>query len=90
MDDAAAQDKRNQLDAELAKSPDDVGIAFGTELFNAFVKRGWLTMEDFSAYNTRLFPQRVTAYDRVHFVFPSLDIGETAFEISQLRKVHGD
>lgn len=72
-----------ELDKQLAGASPSAGIAFGTELFNEFRKRGWFTLEVFSVLGTSLFPDRVPAYNKTHFVFPSWGIQDVEFKVGK-------
>lgn len=78
-------EKKAELDKQLENAPANVGIAFGTQLFNEFRNRGWFTLETFGALGTTLFAEQVPAYKKTHFVFPSWGIQETEFKIGSLQ-----
>lgn len=71
------------LDKELQNTSDNVGIAFGTELFNEFKNRGWFTLETFSVLGTTLFSEQLPAYNKTHFVFSSWGINDLEFKVGQ-------
>ena len=72
-----------ELDKQLEGASPNVGIAFGTELFNEFRNRGWFTLEVFGVLGTMLFPERVPAYKETHFVFPSRGIQDLEFKVGK-------
>lgn len=72
-----------ELEKQLAGASPSVGIAFGTELFNEFRKRGWFTLEVFGVLGTTLFAERLPAYNKSHFVFPSWDIQDLEFKVGK-------
>lgn len=78
-------EKKAELDKLLENAPANVGIAFGTELFNEFRNRGWFTLETFGALGTTLFAELVPAYKKTHFVFPSWGIQEAEFKIGSIQ-----
>jgi hypothetical protein len=67
--------KKAELDKQLEGAPQNFGIAFGTELFNEFRKRGWFTLEVFGA--------QVPTYKKTHFAFLSWGIKEREFEVGK-------
>lgn len=71
------------LDEELKSTSNNVGIAFGIELFNEFKKRGWFTLERYGALGTTLFSEQLPAYNKTHFVFPSWSINDFEFKVGQ-------
>jgi hypothetical protein len=75
--------KKAELDKQLEGAPQNVGIAFGTELFNEFRKRGWFTLEVFGALGTTLFAGQVPTYKKTHFAFLSWGIKEREFEVGK-------
>lgn len=83
MNDAVAKVKQADLDGALKNAPADVGIAFGFDLFLAFVARGWLTMEDFGATGASLYNGRLPAYQRTHFAFVSMDVPDEDYELGK-------
>lgn len=72
-----------ELDKELQNTSGNVGIAFGTELFNEFKKRQWFTLETFGALGTTIFSEQLPAYNKTHFVFRSWGINDLEFKIGQ-------
>jgi hypothetical protein len=83
MDDILATTKKAELDAALATVGRDVGILFGVGLFEAFRVRNWITVEYSSAVGSTLFGDKVPAYDRSHFVFPTWNIPDFEFRIGK-------
>lgn len=75
------EEKKTELDKQLESASPNVGIVFGTELFNEFRKRGWFTLEVFGALGTTLFAEQVPAYKKTHFVFPSWGIKDLEFKV---------
>ncbi len=74
---------RQELDQQLGSAPPNVGIAFGTELFNEFKQRGWLTLETFGVFGTTLFAGKVPAYGKTHFAFPTWGIQVLEFRVGK-------
>jgi len=72
-----------ELDKQLEVAVPNVGIAFGVELFDEFRKRGWFTLEVFGTLGTTLFAERVPAYDKTHFAFPSWGISDREFIVGE-------
>lgn len=70
-----------ELDRQLVGTPPNVGIAFGVELFDEFRKRSWFTLENFSVLGTSSFSEKLPAYKRSHFVFPSWDLDDLEFKV---------
>lgn len=79
--------KKAELDEELKSASPNVGIAFGTELFNEFLNRGWLTLETFGALGTTLFSDKVHAYQKTHVAFSSLDIEDLDFKVGRSESI---
>jgi len=74
-----------ELDKQLKDAPLNVGIVFGTELFNEFRKRNWFTLEEFGVLGTTLFAMRLPAYEKTHFVFSSWDIPDLKFKVGKIQ-----
>lgn len=72
-----------ELDNELMNASDNVGIAFGTELFKEFKKREWFTLETFGVLGTTLFSEQLPTYNKTHFVFQSWGINDLEYKIGQ-------
>lgn len=83
MDDQALETIKRQLDTELEKADEHIGIAFGMELYAAFGKKGWLTREKFSASGTGAFPIDVVAYGKTHNAIACWDVSEWAYRIGK-------
>jgi hypothetical protein len=74
---------KTELDMQLEDAPANVGIAFGTEIFNEFRKRNWITLEKFGVLGTTLFAQKLPAYKKTHFIFSSWDIPDFEFKVGK-------
>lgn len=72
-----------ELDRQLESASPNVGIAFGTELFNEFHDRDWFTLEKFSVLGTTWFEMEVPAYKKTHFVFPSWGVLDREFNVGK-------
>lgn len=74
---------RADLDVQLHNLSPNVGIAFGSELFNEFRNRGWFTLEKFGVLGTTLFTDQLLlpAYQRSHCVFLSWAIDDLKFQV---------
>jgi hypothetical protein len=83
MDDILATAKKVELDAALATVGRDVGILFGVGLFEAFRVRNWITVEYFTAVGTTHFGDKVPAYERTHFAFPTWNIPDLEFRVGK-------
>jgi hypothetical protein len=81
----AIEHKRRELDNQLKSAGINVGIAFGIQLFEDFRSRGWFTIEDFSPWGTGIFPVKVPAYQKTHFVFPTWDLPVDGFVVGRDR-----
>ena len=81
MTDQEVMAAKAELDAALGVAGDNVGIAFGIDLFEAFKSRQWFTLETFSALGIGAFPMKLPAYDKSHFVFPSWDVDAGTFQV---------
>lgn len=57
------------------------GIAFGVDLFSAFVQRKWIESQTFTALGTSAFPIEVPAYERSHFAWPTWDLEPHDFRV---------
>jgi hypothetical protein len=86
MTDKKLLEIKEGLDAALANEGPNVGIAFGTSLFDEFRQRGWLKMEEFGMLGTSVFAEKVPAYNRTHFAFPNWDLPEFAFKVGTEKK----
>jgi hypothetical protein len=58
---------RSALDAKLVGVDPKKGVKFGVEAFRGFARRGWFSLEEFSAFGTGAFPIKLPAYDRTRF-----------------------
>ena len=83
MDDAAAQAIKSDLDRALTEVGPNVGIAFGTELFAEFRKRGWLTLETFGVLGTTFLATKLPAYSRTHHAFATWDVPDLEFRVGK-------
>jgi len=81
MDDSSAEAIKINLDRQLAAVGDQVGIAFGTKIFDDFRRRGWITLETFGILGTTLFATKLPAHQKTHYVFATWDIPEYDFKV---------
>jgi len=77
------EEKKAELDKQLQSASPNVGIAFGTELFNEFRSRSWFTLETFGVLGTTQFAGQVPAYQKTHFVFQSWGIQDFEFSVGK-------
>ena len=82
IDDATANAKRAALEAALNGAPADVGIVFGQDLFSAFRKRGWFTLEVFGWLGTTITGVRLPAYNK-HYASVTWDIPDDDFKVGK-------
>jgi hypothetical protein len=69
------------LDKDLTGKADTVGIAFGEEIFKAFVTKGYIKKEKFGALGTALWTEFLPAYDKTHYAFFDWDVGAKKFDV---------
>jgi hypothetical protein len=82
MDDKTVEARKAELDNELTKTGQHVGIALGLELFGAFKDRGWLTLGKFGVLGTELAATKLPAYGS-HYVFATWDLADDQFRVGK-------
>lgn len=64
MDNTQVEAAKVKLDTELQGRSEKIGIAFGSELWRAFIKRGYLRLEKFSWLGLEVSILELPAYNK--------------------------
>lgn len=71
---------KSELDQQLATASGNVGIMFGTELYEAFMKRGLFELKKYELLG---FSEELPTYKNTHFVFSCWAIGDHDFKVGK-------
>lgn len=71
---------KSNLDQQLTTAPSNVGIMFGTELYDEFLRQGLFELKKFELLG---FSEELPTYKNSHFVFPSWAIADWDFKLGK-------
>jgi hypothetical protein len=82
MDDDTANQIKGQLDVALENVGPNVGIIFEVDVFDAFVRRTWITLGDMKIVGLFGAPVRVPVYG-THAAIRAWDVPPPGFKVGQ-------
>jgi hypothetical protein len=80
LDDQTLQLIKNDLDTALQGRRPQTAIAFGSDLFAAFHKKAWITLEQFNLGGLG-FEDPIAVYCKTHFAIILGEVPETEYRI---------